>query len=100
MHEVALLLGRFLGQDVTVEGMLPLDFSGAGQLETLFGRRIGFYFWHYSKPLTVEKIVNRPQRYEKKSSKREKGQPANGFRSISIRWSTLLPFSAPFIFWA
>jgi hypothetical protein len=66
MHKVALLLGRFLGQDVTVEGVLPLDFSGTGQLETLFGSRIGFYFWHYDRPLTVEKIVNRPQRYEKK----------------------------------
>lgn len=39
---------------MTMEGVLPLDLSGAGQLEALLGGRIGFNFWHYGKPITVE----------------------------------------------
>ena len=56
MHQITLLLGCFFRQDMTVEGMLPLDFSGAGQLETLLGRRIGFNFWHYREPASCENL--------------------------------------------
>ena len=46
VNKIPLLLGGFLSQDVGVEGVLPLQFSGTGQLETLFGTRVGFLFWH------------------------------------------------------
>ena len=54
MHQIALLLGCLFRQNMTVEGVLPLDFSGAGELETLLGTRIGFYFWHCCKTAFVE----------------------------------------------
>ncbi len=45
--EVA-LLGRLLfGQDVTVISMLALDFTGAGEGETLLGSGLGFHCRHY-----------------------------------------------------
>ena len=46
MRERTLTLGALLGQDVRLEGVLALHFAGAGQLETLFGTRLGFYFGH------------------------------------------------------
>lgn len=49
MHQVTLALGRLLGQNVGVEGMLPFDFPGTRQLETLLGCRVGFLLWHDSK---------------------------------------------------
>ena len=51
MRQITLLLGGFLGQNVAVEGMLPLDFAGASQLKTLLGGRIGFILVHITKPL-------------------------------------------------
>jgi len=65
VYQITLLLGRFFGQNMTMEGVLPLDFPRAGQLKTLFGARVCFYFWHCTKTAFVEKIVNRPQRYKK-----------------------------------
>ena len=46
MNKVSLLFSGFLSQNVGVEGVLPLQLSGTGQLETLFGTRVGFLFWH------------------------------------------------------
>ena len=47
MVEVA-LLGRLLfGEDVTVVSMLALDFTGAGEGETLLGSGFGFHCRHY-----------------------------------------------------
>lgn len=37
LDEVSLTFVRLLRQDVAVEGMLPLDFPGTGQLEPLLG---------------------------------------------------------------
>lgn len=37
VRQIALLLGAFLGQNVRVEGVLPLEFAGAGELKPLFG---------------------------------------------------------------
>ena len=37
VSEGTLLLGTLLGQDVTFEGVLTLDFSGTGQLKSLLG---------------------------------------------------------------
>lgn len=49
VNEVPLAFGRLFGQDVAVESMLPFNLSGAGQLETLLGSRVGFDFWHCCK---------------------------------------------------
>ena len=49
MHQITLALGRLLGQNVGVEGVLPFDFPGTRQLETLLGCRVGFLLWHDSK---------------------------------------------------
>ena len=46
VREVALLLGPLLGQDVTLEGVLALDFASSRQLETLLGAGFGFHLWH------------------------------------------------------
>ena len=42
----ALALGRFLGKDVSLEGLLKRDLAGAGYLEPLLGTRICFNLWH------------------------------------------------------
>ncbi len=44
--EVPLPLGLLLGQDVTLVGMLALDLTRTGDLETLLGARVRFYFRH------------------------------------------------------
>ena len=46
VREVALLLGAFLGQNVTLEGVLALDFASSCQLETLLGAGFGFHLRH------------------------------------------------------
>ena len=40
--QVAFALGAFLGQNMTVVGMLPFDFSSACKRESFFGARFGF----------------------------------------------------------
>jgi hypothetical protein len=44
--EGALTLGALLGQNVRLESVLTLHFASTGQLETLFGTRLGLYFGH------------------------------------------------------
>ena len=44
--QVALLLRTLLGQDVTLEGVLALDFASSRQLETLLGAGFGFHLRH------------------------------------------------------
>ena len=46
VRKVALLLGAFFRQDVTLEGVLALDFASSRQLETLLGAGFGFHLWH------------------------------------------------------
>jgi len=41
-------LGGLLGQDVTLEGVFTLHFSGAGGFEPLLGTGIRFHFRHGS----------------------------------------------------
>jgi hypothetical protein len=57
--QVAFLLGGFLGEDVAVESVLPLDPARPRERETLLGGRIGFHFWHCSK---IFYQLNNPQR--------------------------------------
>ena len=45
--EVAFAFLGLLGQDMTFESSLEGDLSGAGDLEPLFGTRIGFNLWHF-----------------------------------------------------
>ena len=42
----ALLHGALLGQNMTLVGVLALDFAGSGKGEPLFGTGIGFHFGH------------------------------------------------------
>lgn len=44
--QVALLLGRFLRQDVTLESVLPLDFSRSSKLEAFLGACFGLHLRH------------------------------------------------------
>jgi len=44
--EVALSFGCFFGEDVTLVGVFTLYFSGAGEVEALFGAGVGFDFGH------------------------------------------------------
>lgn len=46
MGQVLLLLLRLLRQDMTLEGMLTLDFPRSGKGEPLFGTGISLNFWH------------------------------------------------------
>ena len=46
MRERPLTLGALLGENVRLERVLALHFAGTGQLETLLGTRLGFYFGH------------------------------------------------------
>jgi hypothetical protein len=40
----------FFGFDVCAFGMVPHNLSGAGELEALSGRAIGFDLWHFISP--------------------------------------------------
>ena len=42
----ALGLGGLFGQDVTLEGVLPLHFSGASRFEAFLGTGVRFHFRH------------------------------------------------------
>ena len=46
MTEAALLHGTLLGQNMTLVGVLTLDFACSGKGEPLFGTGIGFHFGH------------------------------------------------------
>jgi hypothetical protein len=46
MRKLQLPLFRLFGQDVAFEGVLSLDLSGPGQLETLLGTGFGLHFRH------------------------------------------------------
>ena len=45
--EVALLLFRFLRQNVRVVSVMSLDLTCSGELETLFCAGVRLYFWHF-----------------------------------------------------
>jgi hypothetical protein len=45
--QIALSFGLFLGKNVTLEGMLPLDLTSSSKLESLFCTGNGLHFWHY-----------------------------------------------------
>ena len=45
VHQALALLG-FLSKNVTFKRFLEGDFAGAGDLEPLFGTRVGFNLWH------------------------------------------------------
>lgn len=46
MIEISLLLLGFLGEDVAVVSVLPLDLARSGKRETLFSTGIGFKLCH------------------------------------------------------
>ena len=46
MIKVSLAFCGFLGEDVAVVSMLPLDFSRSGKRETLFGTGVGLKLCH------------------------------------------------------
>ena len=48
MRQATLAIGCLFGQDVTLEGMLALDLSSAGQLEALLCAGLGFHLRHNS----------------------------------------------------
>lgn len=48
MRQTTLAIGCLFGQDVTLEGMLALDLSSAGQLEALLCAGLGFHLRHNS----------------------------------------------------
>ncbi len=48
MRQTTLAIGCLFGQDVTLEGMLALDLSSAGQLEALLCAGLGFHLRHSS----------------------------------------------------
>jgi len=56
LYQVPLPFSRLFGQDVAVESMLPLDFSGTRQLKALFGSRICFHFGHNTLISKSDKI--------------------------------------------
>jgi hypothetical protein len=43
----AFALFRFLSKNVAFESFLEGDLPGAGDLESLFGTRVGFNLWHF-----------------------------------------------------
>ena len=45
--KVALLLFRFLRQNVRVVSVMSLDLTCSGELETLFCAGVRLYFWHF-----------------------------------------------------
>jgi hypothetical protein len=46
VRQIALLLRTLLGQNVTLEGVLPLDFPRSRELETLFRASFCFHLRH------------------------------------------------------
>jgi len=46
MRQVSLLLGALFGQDVTLEGVLPLDLPSPSELKALFGASFCFHLRH------------------------------------------------------
>jgi hypothetical protein len=53
LGKVPLLLGFLLGQDVTFEGVLPLELTSARLLKSLFGTRNAFHLRHLTALLFV-----------------------------------------------
>ena len=47
--KISLTLLGFLGEDVAVISVLPLDFSRSGKREALFGTGVGFKLCHCFK---------------------------------------------------
>jgi hypothetical protein len=52
--KVPLPLAVLLGQDMTLEGLVPTDLSGSGQAEPFVGAPIRFKLWHCENPLFAE----------------------------------------------
>ncbi len=46
MSQIAFLLRGFLGQDMALKRMLPLNFARPGQSKPFLGTRLCFYFRH------------------------------------------------------
>jgi hypothetical protein len=51
--EVALVLSRFLGQDVTFEGLTAFNGTAWTNAEALFSAAFGLHFGHLDAPLFV-----------------------------------------------
>jgi len=47
MRQLPFLLLRLLGQYMTLEGVLSLYFTGAGEGEPLLCTGIGLHLWHF-----------------------------------------------------
>ena len=47
LAEGALAFFGFFGQDVTFEGLLEGDLTGAGHFKPLLGTRVGLNLWHF-----------------------------------------------------
>ena len=46
--KIAFSLLAFLGQDVAMISMLPLDSAGARQFKTFLSAGLGLHFWHFT----------------------------------------------------
>lgn len=57
MIKISLTLFGFLGEDVAVVSVLPLNFARSGKRETLFGTGIRFKLCHCFKKLIVNKYM-------------------------------------------
>lgn len=69
MTQTALLHGALLGQNMTLVGVLALDFACSGKSEPLFGTGIGFHFGHNAgfRPLRQGiALLQGSQKYAKK----------------------------------
>jgi hypothetical protein len=53
MGQGKLAFFALLRKNVAFERVLALDFTCAGQLESLFGTGFGFHFWHFSLYLII-----------------------------------------------
>ena len=53
--KVTFSLLAFLGQDVAMISVLPLQMAAAGYLETLLGSGLGLHFWHFTISFKVIK---------------------------------------------
>jgi hypothetical protein len=58
MCQVAFLLLSFLGQNVTFERMLSLDFTSARQGKPFFGAGFRLHFWHYNSNYILMNIIS------------------------------------------
>ena len=56
MVKVAFSLLAFLGQDVAMISMLPLDSAGARQFETFLSAGLCLHFWHFT--ICFKKVLN------------------------------------------